>query len=186
MAGYITIETEEITISEGQVEELCWSLTPPDLTFERSVNFIANAQPSTATDSDYGSFPQSMLPSPANDVCVNVTILEDNVIEENQVFQLELVTDSVLHFNDSSPIAQVSSCSCWSHLGFCVSGPYLSAYISLSILYVHLSVCLSVHLSICLCVSVLCLPCSLSLLSVLPSVLLFVYLSVRQSLCLPV
>ena len=89
--------------------EICWSLAPPDLVFERSVSFLANALPSSATADDYSSFPQSVVPSDANDVCVSFEANEDDVIEDKEMFAVVLVTDSALQFNDSLPnTAQVS------------------------------------------------------------------------------
>ncbi len=103
------LEREEVNTLEGQADiEVCWSLTPSNLTFERDVNFTVSDVPFTASPSDYGSYPQSVGPSATNDVCAMVVIVEDREIEGMEQFSLVISSnDSAIHIDDNSMTAQV-------------------------------------------------------------------------------
>ena len=162
------LESTTLNDDEGESIEVCWSLLPTTLTFERPINFIINAQPLSAITSDYGGLPQVVVPSATNEVCVDVALVEDDVIESFEVFELVIVnTDSAIQVDQDSLITQVSVC--------------LSLHLSICMSCLLVSVCLTVPLFVSVCLSV-CLSDYLNL-SLYQSVCLSVCLSV-PSLCL--
>ncbi len=108
VAGYISLAEQERSVVEGDTVDVCWTLTPSNLTLERAVNVAVSTEPSTASSSDYEGFTQSVVPLTAAGVCHGVAIEGDNVIEEMEIFMLELSnTDQALHIEDGSMSIQV-------------------------------------------------------------------------------
>ena len=111
--GSVSLEMPEYTVSEDQLEvQVCWNLNPANLTLERSLDFFATTQPASATESDFAGVARdvTLMPAvPSNlELCINVDINEDVIIENQERFMLTLMSmDSAVNFNLNSHISQV-------------------------------------------------------------------------------
>ena len=86
---------------------VCWTLAPFNLTLERVVNLAFSTEPTTASPADYEGFTQSVVPLTPTGVCHSVAIAGDNVIEETEMFSLELSsTDQAVHIEEDSMSTQ--------------------------------------------------------------------------------
>ena len=94
---------------EGSVE-VCWILSPANITFERSVEFLASTELGSAMDADYSSLSNvTVSPTERNNLCAVVQINTDSIIEDTEEFTVELTSlDSAIHFVPNSSLIQVS------------------------------------------------------------------------------
>ena len=98
-----------VTESEGTIQ-VCWNLSPPNVTFKRSVEFQINTLPGTASELDYTSLLNvTITPSNISALCVTVEIVLDSVIEDSEVFAVVLSSrDTAVEISSNTSTIQVS------------------------------------------------------------------------------
>ena len=95
MLGNLQPQQREYTIAEDQLEvRVCWNLNSANLTLERSLDFFVTTQSISATEADFSGVARiaTLMPTvPSNlELCVNVDIHEDQMIENQEMFMLIL------------------------------------------------------------------------------------------------
>lgn len=96
---------------------MCWNLNPANLSLERSLVFFVTTQPISATEEDFTGVAGivTLMPAvPSNlELCVNIDIKEDVVVESQERFMLILNSmDPAVTFIPTLSTIQVSIDTC--------------------------------------------------------------------------
>ena len=99
---------EEFTVAEVEgFVEVCWTLSPPDISFQRTVEFNITSMPGSASESDYTRVDLILQPQ-SQDVCINASISSDSAIENQEDFFLMISTsDPSVHVTTNSSMVRV-------------------------------------------------------------------------------
>ena len=103
MIGTVSVMMEEYTVLEVENSlQVCWSVSPPNITLERSVEFEILLEPETAyLEEDFNFTSSTIAPSDLlNNICADVSVFEDRNIENVESFQANLLnSDSAIQLN---------------------------------------------------------------------------------------
>ena len=111
MTGTVSVMMEEYTVHEEENSlQVCWSVSPPDITLERSVIFELLFEPESASLEEDFNFTSSIIaPSDLLRICTDINVFEDRNIENVESFQANLLnSESAIQLNITQPRARVS------------------------------------------------------------------------------